>query len=133
LSAPVNGQLTGDREQHADIAYELRSASLNSQERDLLARSQRLDWDETKRLSNIERHGIDFEEAVGVLYGPALLSRSDRNNEERWLAIGESDERVIAVVFTWRGDTLRIISARCARKYEKRAYSDATLGRTAKG
>jgi uncharacterized DUF497 family protein len=99
---------------------------------ELLDRIRAIEWNEEKAASNRRKHGIDFDEAVGVLYGPVLLSRSDRNNEERWLAIGETEGRAVAVVFTWRGDTLRIISARRARKYEERAYRHATLGRSAK-
>lgn len=100
---------------------------------DLLDRIRAIEWDEAKATSNRRTHGIDFDEAIGALYGPVLLSRSDRNNEERWLAIGETDGRVVAVVFTWRGDTLRIISARRARKNEARSYRNAALGRTPKG
>src|SRR5438552_498377 len=94
----------------------------------LLERIRAVEWNEAKAASNRRKHGIDFDEATGALYGPVLLSRSDRNNEERWLAIGETDSRFVAVVFTWRGDTLRIISARRARKYEERAYRHAALG-----
>jgi hypothetical protein len=101
--------------------------------RELLDRIRTIEWNEEKAASNRRKHGIDFDEAVGALYGPVLLSRSDRNNEERWLAIGETDGRAIAVAFAWRGDTLRIISARRARKYEERAYRHAALGRPAKG
>src|SRR5436190_20884350 len=60
------------------------------------------DWDRRKSESNLAKHGIDFEEAVEVFYGPVLLYRSDRNNEERWVAIGSSEDRLIAVVFTRR-------------------------------
>lgn len=101
--------------------------------RELLDGIRVVEWNEAKAASNRRKHGIDFDEAAGSLYGPVLLSRSDRNNEERWVAIGETEGRAIAVVFTWRGDTLRIISARRARKYEERAYRHAALGRAAKG
>lgn len=101
--------------------------------RELLDGIRAIEWNADKAASNRRKHGIDFDEAVGVLYGPVLLSRSDRNNEERWLAIGETEGRAIAIVFTWRGNTLRIISARRARKYEERAYRHAALGRAAKG
>src|SRR5688572_15459848 len=93
----------------------------------LLERIRAIEWNEAKAASNRRRHGIDFDEATGALYGPVLLSRSDRNNEERWLAIGETEGRVIAVAFTWRDYALRIISARRARKYEERAYRHAAL------
>jgi uncharacterized protein len=91
------------------------------------------EWDEEKAASNRRKHGIDFDEAVEIFYGSSLLRRSDRNAEERWLAIGETEGRVVTVVFTWRGDTLRIISARRARRNEKRAYHQEKMGRTAEG
>ncbi|MFY9991207.1 MAG: BrnT family toxin [Rhodoplanes sp.] len=91
------------------------------------------EWDPRKAASNRRKHGIDFDEAIEVFYGPIVLYRSDRKEEERWLAIGGSEGRVIAVAFTWRGDTLRIISARRARRNEKRAYRQKKMGRAAEG
>jgi uncharacterized DUF497 family protein len=100
--------------------------------RDLLDFIRTIEWSEQKAETNRDKHGIDFDDAVDALYRPVLVRRSDRNNEERWLAIGETNERAIAVVFTWRGDTLRIISARRARKNEERSYRNTALGRTPK-
>jgi uncharacterized protein len=91
------------------------------------------EWDEKKRNKNLEKHGIDFEEATEVFYGGSLVSRSHRNNEERWIAIGETEGRVVAVVFTRRGDSLRIISARRARKNEERQCRNQKMGRATKG
>ena len=99
---------------------------------ELLDRIRAVEWDEEKAAGNRGKHGIDFDEALDALYEPVVLTRSDRNNEERWLAIGKTEKRTIAVVFTVRGDVLRIISARRARKYEERAYRHAALGRAAK-
>ena len=101
--------------------------------RRLFERTRAVEWDEQKAASNRRKHGVDFDEAIQVFYGASLLRRSDRNMEERWIAIGESEGRVIAVVFTWRGETLRIISARRARKNEKRAYHQEKMGRAAEG
>jgi len=101
--------------------------------RRLFERLRAVEWNEEKAASNRHKHGVDFDEAIEVFYGPSLLRRSDRNMEERWIAIGESEGRVIAVVFTWRGDTLRIISARRARRNEKRAYHQEKMGRSAEG
>ena len=92
-------------------------------------RVRAVEWDEAKAASNHRKHGIDFDEATEVFYSESLVRRSDRNKEERWLAIGETESRVVTVVFTWRGHTLRIISARRARKNEKRAYDRAKVGR----
>jgi uncharacterized DUF497 family protein len=81
------------------------------------------DWDEQKNELNRVKHGIDFDDAIEVFYGPIILRRSDRNNEERWLAIGRSH----------RSELIRIISARHPRRNEERAYHNASLGRPAQG
>jgi hypothetical protein len=91
------------------------------------------EWDDRKDLLNRAKHGIDFEDAIEVFYGPVILRRSDRNNEERWIAIGSSEKRFIAVVFTRRADIIRIISARRARKNEEREYRNAEVGRPPEG
>jgi uncharacterized DUF497 family protein len=91
------------------------------------------DWDKRKSDSNLAKHGIDFDGAVEIFYGPVVLRRSNRNNEERWIAVGSSGDRLIAVVFTRRADVVRIISARRARKNEEREYRNAKVGRPAKG
>jgi uncharacterized protein len=91
------------------------------------------EWDERKNLLNLAKHGIDFDDAIEVFHGRIILRQSDRNNEERWIAIGEIEGRIIAVVFTRRGDTLRIISARRARKNEEREYRNKEMGRSSKG
>ena len=60
------------------------------------------DWDEQKNELNRIKHGIDFDDAIEVFYGPIILRRSDRNDEERWLAIGKSQDRIMSVIFTYR-------------------------------
>jgi uncharacterized DUF497 family protein len=89
--------------------------------------------DERKNELNLAKHGIDFDDAIEVFYGPVILHRSDRNNEERWVAIGYSEERLVAVIFTRRADVIRIISARRARKNEERDYRNAKMGRPPEG
>jgi uncharacterized DUF497 family protein len=91
------------------------------------------EWDDQKREFNLAKHSIDFDSAVEVFHGPIILRRSDRNNEERWTALGYSDNRLIVVVFTRRADVIRIISARRARKNEERAYRNAEVGRSPEG
>jgi len=89
------------------------------------------EWDDGK--SNLGKHGIDFEDASEVFYGPIILRQSNRNNEERWIAIGSLEDRLIAVVFTRRADVIRIISARRARKNEEGKYRNAKVGRPPEG
>jgi uncharacterized protein len=82
------------------------------------------EWDEAKRLANVEKHGIDFVRAAQVFDGRLRLDReAPRGGENRTLSIASLESRIIAVVWTWRGyNTVRIISARRARNGEKRAY-----------
>ena len=91
------------------------------------------EWDDQKRALNLVKHDIDFDSAAEVFYGPIILRRSDRNNEERWTALGYSEGRLIVVVFTMRASTIRIISARRARKNEEREYRNAKVGRSPQG
>jgi hypothetical protein len=91
------------------------------------------EWDFAKRRQNREKHGVDFDEAIEVFYGPHLLRQSDRKSEERWIAVGETENRILAVVFTVREQKIRIISARRARKNEERAYRNEKMGRPTQG
>jgi uncharacterized DUF497 family protein len=91
------------------------------------------EWDRDKNAANIAKHNIDFDDAIGVFYDPVILRRSDRNGEERWTALGRAGDRLMVVVFTRRADVIRIISARRARKNEKREYRNTEVGRPPKG
>lgn len=86
------------------------------------------DWDENKRLSNIEKHGIDFPRAARALSQPHLESRSDQNGECRILAICAETDDLIAIVCTMQGEICRIISARATRKNERRTYRQIFSG-----
>lgn len=91
------------------------------------------EWDADKSEANLAKHGIDFDDASEIFYGPVIVRQSNRNNEERWIAIGESYGRIISVVFTRRDEVIRIISARHPRRDEKRAHRYASLGRPTQG
>lgn len=83
------------------------------------------EWDDAKNALNIEKHGIDFEDAVGIWEGPVLVGSSPRGGEDRWIAVGMMAGIEIAVVYTERGTVRRLISARRARTNERRAYHQA--------
>ncbi|SHG25780.1 BrnT family toxin [Bradyrhizobium erythrophlei] len=91
------------------------------------------EWDEEKSKANLIKHGIDFEDASEVFYWPVIVRGSNRNSEERWIAIGKSHDRIVSVIFTRRNDVIRIISARHPRPNEERAYRNASMGRSAQG
>jgi uncharacterized protein len=91
------------------------------------------EWDEEKNKANLSKHGIDFEDASELFYGPVILRGSNRNSEERWIAIGKSNDRIMSVIFARRNELIRIISARHPRPNEERAYRDASMGRSTQG
>ena len=81
------------------------------------------EWDETKRRWVLRQRGLDFLDAVAVFDGrPLLTVPSPRGIEERWLSIGDLEGRLIAVVWTWRSDAVRIVTLRKARNEEKKRY-----------
>ncbi|QCI65052.1 BrnT family toxin [Phreatobacter stygius] len=81
------------------------------------------EWDNDKRLSNFNKHGIDFVDATAVLVTPSYTVRSKHLSEARWITIGELDGVLIAVIWTWRNETQRLISARRARPNERKDYA----------
>ncbi len=87
------------------------------------------EWDEDKNATNIVRHGIDFDNAIRIFDGPTLEKMDDRYDygEVRMVAIGIARDRELFVVYTWRGEHRRIISARRANRHERQAYYQ-TLG-----
>ncbi|WP_426227347.1 BrnT family toxin [Pararhizobium sp. DWP3-4] len=80
------------------------------------------DWNDQKRLDNIRKHGIDFEDAILALQASRIEFQSIRNGEVRTLAICPDTNRIITVVYTMRAEICRIISARPAHKNEQRIY-----------
>ncbi len=81
------------------------------------------EWDENKRLKNLEKHKLDFI-AVRLLFDgrQTITAMSDNPHETRYVTTGEIDRKFYTVVWTWRADVRRIISFRRARHEEERAY-----------
>lgn len=82
------------------------------------------DWDPNKERSNFKKHRVAFEQAVELfeLVHLEFPDGSPEVVEERWLAVGEVMGRVLVVIYTWRGQKRRIISARKATKPEREAF-----------
>lgn len=83
------------------------------------------EWDEEKARSNLAKHGISFDEAVAVFADDDLLvidASRPADGEARFKAIGRIEGRLLVVIFTKRGDAVRVISARRANDQEDRAY-----------
>jgi uncharacterized protein len=89
----------------------------------------RVEWDPNKASSNFHKHGIRFADAESVLFDPNAVSIEDTTakDEQRFIAIGvDSLWRLLVVVYTHRGRTIRLISARPATKTERRKYEEGT-------
>ncbi|KWT91690.1 BrnT family toxin [Candidatus Magnetominusculus xianensis] len=81
------------------------------------------EWSEQKRQSVLKARNLDFIDARYLFDGRRLCTvPSPRGTEQRWLSIGDINGKLIAVVWTWRDDAIRIITMRRARDEEKRRY-----------
>jgi uncharacterized DUF497 family protein len=82
------------------------------------------EWDIAKSAKNLRERGFDFVYAAKVFERPTLEADDKRAGygERRVRAIGEVDGEVLFVVYTWRGEVRRIISARLANRKERNAY-----------
>lgn len=82
------------------------------------------EWDNDKQRSNLQKHGVDFLDAVRIFSNPVLEwvdSRKDYG-EKRIMTIGFDDEDFFIIVSTWRGENRRVISAWKAGTDEKEKY-----------
>jgi len=79
------------------------------------------EWDENKNKANIEKHGLDFQDAPEVFLKRHITMESTRSRaEQRYITIGVCGYSAVAVVYTKRGETIRIISFRRANRKERR-------------
>ena len=79
-----------------------------------------IEWDRKKAISNLKKHGIDFADAVAVLEDErAITIFEDYPDEERFITTGmDAFSRILVVVYTWRGNSVRLISAREAGRLD---------------
>ncbi|XOV91025.1 MAG: BrnT family toxin [Bacteroidota bacterium] len=83
------------------------------------------EYDHNKSLSNLKKHGIDFEESKTLWEDQnALVFQSKQRNEMRFLTIGLIKGKHWSAISTIRGDKIRIISVRRSRKKEIQLYEN---------
>lgn len=82
------------------------------------------EWDKSKGDENMLKHGIAFADTFAVFEDPnALTLEESVHGEQRHVTIGmDAFGRLLVVVYTWRADRIRIISARKAVRSEVRQY-----------
>ena len=84
-------------------------------------------WDPDKAEANLEKHGVRFSDAELVLYDPHAVTVEDSaaQGEQRHISIGlDAVGRILVVVYTYRGENVRLISARPATQRERRQYEE---------
>ncbi|HYA37031.1 MAG TPA: BrnT family toxin [Candidatus Methylomirabilis sp.] len=84
-------------------------------------------FDPAKAASNLKKHGVSFADAEGVFYDPLAIHQldPDSDDEERFVAIGlGSAGTILVVIYTLRGEEIRIISARHATRHEVKSYEN---------
>jgi uncharacterized DUF497 family protein len=88
------------------------------------------EWDEAKNAANRVKHGIAFEMAAAVFLDEGHVTSEDvryQYDEPRLTAIGSIDGRLHVVIYTLRGEIVRIISARKANRREQRKHGYRSL------
>ena len=85
-------------------------------------------WDPEKLARNIGKHGIRFADAAVVFEDPQAITIIDDTSdplEQRFVTLGaDAAGRILVVVYTWRGDDIRLISARRAEPHERGEYEE---------
>ena len=92
------------------------------------------EWDERKRRQNLADHRVDFIDIVPLFEGPLIEAEDDRGHygERRVRALGRIGDDHFVVVYTWRGDARRLISAWRVDEDGRRRYQ-ALLARRDQG
>jgi uncharacterized DUF497 family protein len=86
-------------------------------------------WDPAKARTNLQKHGVSFEEAATVFIDPLARIHDDPDHsigETREIIVGVSSaRRLLLVSFTERGEAVGIISARIADRRERKGHEEA--------
>lgn len=85
------------------------------------------EWGPAKARANLAKHGVHFADATAALEDERALTIRDpySEDEERWVSIGRDIlGRVLVVVYVWREDRVRLISARRATAREVKQYEE---------
>lgn len=86
---------------------------------------EQFEWDGAKAQNNLAKHGVSFEAAAGVFFDVFAFDQVDLESEPgevRYIITGMVNGVPLTVVYTERGDQIRIISARKATKHEQKEY-----------
>jgi uncharacterized DUF497 family protein len=83
------------------------------------------EFDPKKDTANLAKHGVSLAAGDGVLYDPLAITIEDSSalDEQRWVSIGANSlGALMVVVWTERGEEIRLISVRPATAKERKSY-----------
>lgn len=93
------------------------------------------EWDEDKGKRNLRKHGVSFIEAIQAFYDPIATHVFDEAHsepgEQRFVIVGSPrPDRLLVVVYCYRGKVVRLISVRKATRLERREYEKEAKDRS---
>jgi hypothetical protein len=86
-------------------------------------------WDPNKAELNFKKHRVRFSDAELVLYDPFAMTLEEqvREGEQRFVTVGtDAVGRIVVVVYSYRADTIRLISAKKATPSQRKQYEKGT-------
>ncbi|MGP8176144.1 MAG: BrnT family toxin [Terracidiphilus sp.] len=87
------------------------------------------DWDVRKAEANFRKHGVRFSESLAVFeddYAITITDDESDPDEQRFVSMGMGVKgRVLVVVYSYRGEKVRILSARPAEAHERSQYEES--------
>ena len=95
---------------------------------DVFGRFVGFQWDRGNTNKNLVKHNVQNWECEQVFFNRPLLVLEDPEHsvaEKRWAAFGKTDPgRLLVLLFTKRGNLLRVISARAMNSKERKFYEE---------
>ena len=85
----------------------------------------KIEWDPAKARANVAKHGVHFSDVEAAFYDPfaIVVPDHDAEGEERFVLLGaDATGKIVTAAYTYRGDAVRLISARPATRRERKCY-----------
>lgn len=82
-------------------------------------------YDPCKAATNVQKHGVSFEEATLLWQSPNIQMMACTEGELRFIIIGRMNGKCYSCIYTKRGESIRLISARRSRKKEEELYYES--------
>ena len=86
------------------------------------------EWDPAKSASNLQKHGVDFADAVIALEDEraGTIEAPHSESEQRFVSLGmDPIGRILVTIFAYRDERIRVISSRTATKKERLRYEES--------